>query len=238
MLKLYKKERIQEDELVIEDDFEVIPYSSVSLFINNLNFNETFLNQMTSNLWENFALEMFKSAMLSLLISKKINVIYFVDKKSIFFNQFEYNSEGFKIYTTKKTVVDQDDLLEDAILSAIQKVNFPDYENFRSVVYDIINQYIGKKVMNKPEKKFILEYLKDYSNKNLRFKLKSNKKWWGLKYEIEIDEDKKAELTKSFQNIKRKFSEFNRKDLIIRKFLAYIENVVAKDLSSRNPSSD
>ena len=240
MLNLYKKERIQEEKLEIEDNFEIIPYSSVSLFSQYNSFDETLLTQLQlrSDSWKNIASEMFKSSMVSLLVSKKIDVIYFVDKKSVFFNQFVYDTEGFKIYTTKKTVVDQDDLLEDAILSAIQKVNFPDYENFRSVVYDIINQYIGKKVMNNPEKKFILEYLKNYSRKNLWFKVNQIKKLWGVftKYEIEIDEYKKRDLVLSYDKIKTKFGEFNRKDLILRKFLAYIESVVARDFSSRNHS--
>ena len=237
MLNLYKKERIQEEKLEIEDDFEIIPYSSVSLFSQYNSFDETLLTQLQlkSDSWKSIASEMFKSSMVSLLVSKKIDVIYFVDKKSVFFNQFEYNSVGFKIYITKKIIIEEDDLLEHAILSALQKINLPDYENFPSIVYDIINQHIGKETMNKPEKKFILEYLKDYSRKNLWFKVNPIKKLWGVftKYEIEIDEYKKRDLVLSYDKIKTKFGEFNRKDLILRKFLAYIESVVARDLILR-----
>ena len=238
MLNLYKKERIQEEKLEIEDDFEIIPYSSVSLFSKYNSFDETLLSelQFTKDSYYNITLEMFKSSMVSLLISKKIDIVYFVDKKSVFFNQFEYNSEGFKIYITKKTIIEEGDILENAILSALQKINLPDSENFPSVVYDTINQYIGKEIMNKPHKKFILRYLNDYSKKNSWFKLKSNKKWWGIKSEIEIAEFKKGELMLSLDKIKVKFMEFNRKDILLRKFLIYIEEVVVKDFSSRIPA--
>lgn len=237
-MNLYKKQKTKELKIEIENKFNTFPNSSMFVLNKYSEFEESFFDTFGNDLWVKITSEMFTFCIVNLLISGKINAVYFLDKKSILFNLFIFESEWFNIYPAQSLIIEDDDLLTNDILSILQKINPNEKESFTLLVNRVINIYLGAGVTKRSEKKFFYKYLNTYSMKHSWIKLKPNDKLLGLitNYEVEIDKDKRSVLIKSSNDFNGIKYQLIKKNVLFRNFLTYIEQIVSKDLRARYPS--
>lgn len=125
------------------------------------------------------------------------------------------------------------------MLTVIEKISLNEIENFPKIISQTVNHFIGTGEMNKPQKEFVLAYLKNYANKNKWIEIRPITKFLGLlvNYELIIEETRKTELEKSYNYINTIIHERWRHDLNFRNFLIYIDKIIEREFNKRIPST-
>lgn len=230
MLSLYSKKLVKKKIIEVDEKYDF--FSTPSVFsINKFSNSDPNLKerQDQESLFK-FAVKSFRFTFVNLILSKIITVEYQVVKTSLLFNLINYNSESFMIILNENYY--SEDTLSNEILSVLKnKINC----NLKFVVNSTINNIIGKVQYSKPENKYFYEYLFKFGITSKWIRIKPNNKFFGLitNYDIEIDKNKEQELITLFEDYRIKEYLYRKSNILFRKFIEDIEEVVENDLRSR-----
>ena len=163
------------------------------------------LESITNNSeWRELANEIIIVTIYNLQSLGVISIIAFQDEFSYLgLIRFYRESISVKLLKTNKT----GDTLSDLIINVLEMLDTnkeSDY-NFTNVLTLLINNTIGKKRVHFPEKKFIINILKIYSEKNKFVDISFSKSNLGLisNYSLILDESEKIKLQSQYENSER-----------------------------------
>lgn len=238
MRLLYNKERIVKEEIVCKQAFEKIHFSSVLSLCRYKQFEDSTFRKKFGEIWETNVYIMFINCITYLFISKKIRIVFFVDKISILFNQIVYQLEGYNILLTEGAKLEDEDMLAQNILTTIQTTSLNEPKNLPIIIKRVMNVYLGKGKYASPTKEFFCRYITSYSKENFLIKLIEINTRWGfyLYLTLEISNDKIVELTELCNEMNGIKYELFKRNLLLRKFNSYIQYIVNKDLYARYDS--
>ncbi|WP_299215251.1 hypothetical protein [uncultured Aquimarina sp.] len=151
--------------------------------------------------WPEIASEMLIVTIYNLQSLGIISITAFQDKFSYFgFIQFYREFLSIKLIKTSKT----GDILSDFVISVLETIDVNEKSNydFANILTLLVNNIIGKEKVNLPEKEFIINILKTYSESNEFVDLSFSKSNLGLitNYSLIIDENQKIALQSQYQN--------------------------------------
>lgn len=231
-----KRIRIKEVCLEIKDEYESIPFASVVRFTENNSFKPKFFSFGYENSCINGVFSIFNTSILNLVLSKQIEVVYFIDDYSSFFGLYQTKIQGY-ILKAKVKSTNEFDPFSDEILFCLNNMQKNQGENLTRLIRNITENYFNSYSINQAELTFIEKYLHLFSRKYNWLEIKSNHNLFGTpkKVEVNIAYDKFNEielLDKKFND--SLLNELNHNSLF-KNFTKTLEDEVLNEFRKRAP---
>ncbi|WP_299130836.1 hypothetical protein [uncultured Winogradskyella sp.] len=239
---IYKRQRLSEE--VIDIDFDSYFCDDIGLYViyTDPNFEYNFVSLSEKKDWSMLALWTYRLSVFNLLITKSIQLVCFKDEKS-YFNRLrkrEYQSFYFKVINN---TCQGNDKFCSEILNFITKANNElNKEVELSDYLRLINdKYLGKDgEYNRPEKRFIIELVKQYAKDYKWINIISEKKMLGLykHHKIELNKIYIPRLKIHHKELENYYNDCINEHYTLRQLASKIREDLQDDFENRHPKND
>ncbi|WP_299367224.1 hypothetical protein [Winogradskyella sp.] len=238
----YKRKRLSED--IIEISFDNYFCDDVGLYAiyRDHNFEFNFVSLTEKKDWEQLVLWTFRLTLFNLLTTKSLQLAKFEDEKIYINGLFKKKHKGFFFHVlnnqTKGT-----DKFSSLVLKLVSKANV-DYGRSVSLHHYIrfINDWYLKTgaEYNRPEKRFIIELIKDYAKDYKWINIVSHKKILGIykQHEVVINRIHIPRLNIHHKQLEDYYNECVLEHYVLRQFTSTLKEALQIDFNNRYPKGD
>lgn len=185
-MSFYKRIRIKEVGLEIKDEYESIPFASIVRFTEKNSYKAKFFSIGNDNSCIDGVFKIFNTSILNLVLSKKIEVVYFIDNYSIFFGLYRSKKHGYILKANVNSTEDFDPF-SDEILFCLNSLKKDQNENLSKLICKITDNYFNSYSINQAELTFMEKYLNKFSRKYSWLEINSNHYLFGTPKKVEVN---------------------------------------------------
>lgn len=238
---LYYRTRLNEKEVQLRSQPLSFEFPSFSELGVRTDFKRKRLYDIGNTEWIRRGGDCIAFTVLSLILSKDIELHKFNDKKYFLFKAISFSKNGFYFKTDKES---HDDLLSHLLIkkiNTIQKLPIRK-QKFEKVINETFISFLGKnKEYNNPPRIFFYKNIEYYSKEYTWLKFTTIKTYLGLKidYEIEVlDPEIRLQLKKEHELLTKLKRELvlNQKELGV--FFKQLNSRIKRNFINRRPSQN
>lgn len=238
----HKRKRLSEE--VFDIDFDSYFCDDIGQYViyNDPNFEYDFVSFSEKKDWKMLALWTYRLSIFNLLISKNIQLVRFKDEKSYFngLRKRDYQSFYFKVVNDK--CQGNDKFCNEILRYIIQANNELNEKVELSYYLRLINdKYLRKDgEYNRPEKRFIIELVKQYAKDYKWINITSEKKLLGLykHHKIELNKIYIPRLKIHHKELENYYNDCLKEHYVLRQFASKIREDLQNDFDRRHPKND
>lgn len=236
---IYIRKRISNDQFTFPEhinSFNNIELGTILKYYKKEKYS-LFLNTEKRN---NLIIELFSTTVFNLLLTNKIKLNHFIDKRYFLFPFLSFKKHGYIF-----SILDNS-LVHEKISNEIIQVIKQNYDNRNKTSYlsiivsDVFDYYLVRGEEHRsPSNEIISNYIKKVISNDKRFKVTPIKKSYfhELYFDIIVEEKLKRKLINDYNIIDKKITSYKKRNIELREFFIKFHSAVVAEIDKRQISS-